>query len=345
MRILLIGNFAPPYEEENLHNLSLLKKLEEDGHECSVINISENPSNEERFTDAKSLPVFVLKLLRNCRKKDVIHFSTKGYLRLGLLKLMTSILAAKFFRVKSVITFHSELFSILGQMRSPFGGTQTLFTSFFFADKIIFADRDTYDVATMYMKKSNFELIPSFIYAPCNIAENETSTFKKLKGKEKVIVFANVRYPSFLFEILQELLTNYPLPSDTGIVISLPEKYAGKLQHAIEETGRELMDNLIFIEPDDIQSILTAYSKADIILRPLSCEGATYFESFTVSAKKTLHLNNYIYFPAGLLFIREGKTAEMCVKIINTLLSVESGTIPELKAEDSYKKTIRIYRE
>ncbi|HDH05140.1 MAG TPA: glycosyltransferase family 1 protein [Nitrospirae bacterium] len=345
MRILLIGNFAPPYEEENLHNLSFLKKLEEDGHECSVINISENPSNEEKIVDAKSLPVFVLKLLRNCRKKDVVHFSTKGYLRLGLLKLMTSILVGKFFRIKSIITFHSELFSILGQMRSPFGGTQTLFTTFFFADKIIFADRDTYNVATMYMKKSNFELIPSFIYTPEDIKENESLTLKKLKDKEKVIVFANVKYPSFLFEILQELLTNYPLPSGAGIVISLSEKPAGKLQHAIEETGRGLADNLVFIAPDDIRSILTACSRADIILRPLSCEGATYFESFSVSVRKTMHSGNYIYFPGGLVFVREGKTAEMCVKIINTLLSAEPDTIPELKAEDSYKKIIKIYQE
>ncbi|GBD97320.1 MAG TPA: hypothetical protein ENG83_07765 [Nitrospirae bacterium] len=343
MRILLIGNFAPPYEEENLHNLSLLKKLEEDGHECSVINISENPSSEERFTNAKSLPVFVLKLLRNCRRKDIVHFSTKGYLRLGLLKLMISILAAKIFRIKSIITFHSELFSILGQMRSPLG--QTLFTSFLFADKIIFADRDTYDMANMYRKKSNFELIPSFIYTPGNIAENETSTFKKLKDKEKVIVFANVRYPSFLFEILQELLTKYPPPSGTGIVISFPEKHADKLQHAIEETGRDLMDSLIFIAPDDIQSILTAYSRADIILRPLSCEGAICFESFAVSVKRTVHINNCIYFPESLLFIKEGKTGQMCVRIINTMLSVESDPPPELEVQDSYAKIIKIYGE
>jgi hypothetical protein len=345
MRILLIGNFAPPYEDENLCNLSLLKKLEEDGHECSVINISENPSKDKGFVDAVSFIKFTFKLLRQCRKKDVVHFSTKGYLRLGLLKLMASILVSTLYRAKSVITIHSEFFSILGQMRSPFGGTQTLYTSFFFADKIICADKDTYDVASIYKKKSGFELIPSFIYIPDEIADNETSTLEKLKNRERVIIFSNVKYPSFLFDVLTELISNNPVPPDTGIVISLSEQPSSKLRHAIEETGKDLTDSLIFVESDDLRTTLMAYSRADIILRPMSCEGHTFFESFTISVKKAFHSGSNIYFPGGLVFVKEGRTKEMCVQIINTLLSAKVDLPPELKSEDSYTKIIKIYEE
>jgi hypothetical protein len=345
MRILLIGNFAPPYEEENLHNISLLKKLEEDGHECSVINISENPSKDKRFVDTKTYIDFVFKLLRLCWRKDIVHFSTKGYLRLGLLKLMTSILVGTLYRAKTFITIHSELFSIQGQMRSPVGGRQTLFTSFTFANKIICADKDTYDVASMYMRKSNFDLIPSFIYIPEDIIKNESPVSMKLKNWEKVIIFSNVKYPSFIFEIIRELFSKYPLPSDTGIVVSFSEKPSSKLQHVLLETGKKLMNNLLFIEPDDIQATLAAYSKADIIIRPMSCEGRTFFESFAISVKKTRHSNNYIYFPSGLLFIKEGDIAEMCVCIINTMLCVEAGPLPETKKEDSYSRIKKIYEE
>ncbi len=345
MKILLIGNFAPPYEEENLHNLSLLKRLEEDGHECSVINTSTNSSVDKRFIHTKSYIDFVFKLLRLCWRKDVVHFSTKGYLRLGLLKLMTSILVGFIYRSKTFITIHSELFSIQGQMRSPIGGRQTLFTSFTVADKIICADRDTYDVASMFMKKSNFELIPTFIYVPDAIARYESPALTKLKDKEKVIVFTNVRFPSFLFEVLKELLSNYPLPSDTGIVITLSEMPTAKLRHVLEETGKALLDNMVFMEPDDLQATLAAYARADIIIRPLSCDGTTFFESFALSVKKTLHSDNYIYFPSGMLFVKEGQTAEMCVCIINTMLCVESGALPELKLGDSYSKILSAYKE
>ncbi len=345
MKILLIGNFAPPYEEESLYNLSLLKKLEEDGHRCRVINVSANPSKEKNFIDAKSYIDFVFKLLRHCWRKNILHFSTKGYLRLGLLKLMTSILVGTFYRSKTIITIHSELFSILGQMRSPFGGTQTLYTSFFFADKIICADRDTYDVASIYKKKPGLELIPSFIYIPDEVVNSESLTSKKLKNKEKVIIFSNVKYPSFIFELLTELLTHHPVPSDTGTVISFSEKPTAKLKRVIEETGKDLIDNLIFVEPDDIQTTLTAYSKADIILRPLTCEGKPFFESFTISAKKAFHSNHYIYFPSGLVFVKEGKTSEMCAHIINTMLSIKVHPLPGLNAEDSYTRIRKIYEE
>jgi len=342
MRVLLIGNFAPPYEEENLYNLSLLRKLEEDGFECCVVNISVNPSEEEGFIDTKSYFDFVFKLLRHCWKKDIVHFSTKGYLRLGLLKLMTSILISRLYGAKAFITIHSELFSIAGQMRSPLGGRQTLFTSFSFANKVICADKDTYEVALMYMKKPNFELIPSFIYVPDDILQNDM-TLKTLKDKEKVIIFANVKYPSFFFEILKELLSNHPLPSNTGIVVSLAEKPSIKLRNMIENFGGRSKQSLIFVERGDIQTTLKAYSNADIVLRPLSCEGKTFFEGFAITVKKTLHSKNYIYFPKGLLFIKEGETAELCACILNTLLCVEAAPTPQLTKEDPYIRIKKLY--
>jgi hypothetical protein len=345
MRILLIGNFAPPYEEENLHNLSLLNRLENDGHQCTVLNISANPANNKEIINTKSVPDFALKLLRHCRKKDVVHFLTKGYLRVGLLKLMASIFAGKLFRLKTVITFHSELFSILGQMRSPFGGTQTLNTSFFLVDKIIYNDRDTYEVASMYRKKSNFELLPSFVHIPQEKQKNGSKVLKRLREKEKVIMFTNVKYPSYVFNILMSLINNNPFPPETGIVISFSEKPASKFHRIIEETGSKLSDSLIFIEPDDLSATLLAFSKAEMLVRPLSCDGETFFERFSASAAKTFQLNGNIYFPGGLVFIKEGRTADMCLNVINTMLSTKPADIPELKSGDPYTRITQIYEE
>ena len=345
MKILLIGNFTPPYEEENLYNLSLLEKLEAEGHKCSIINASSNPSKDKRFVDTKSYFDFTFKLLRMCRGKDVIHFLTKGYLRLGLLKLMTSILVGKLFRAKSFITIHSELFSIQGQMRSPVGGRQTLFTAFTFADRIICSDKDTYNVAYMYMRKTNFELIPSFVHIPDQVRTQESPALKKLGSKRKIIIFSNVKFPSFLFEILKVMVSNYPLPPDVGLVISLSEKPSAKLQHVIEEAGKEFKNNFVFIESNDLQTTMSAYSRADIIIRPLSCDGMTFFEDFSISVKKTLHSGDYIYFPSGLLFVKEGETAEMCSCIINTILCVESGSVPDMKIEDPYARIKSLYEK
>lgn len=345
MRILLIGNFAPPYEEENLHNLSLVNRLENDGHQCTVLNISGNPANNEKIINSKSFLNFVRKLLRHSRKKDVVHFLTKGYLRVGLIKLMASIFVGNIFRLKTVITFHSELFSILGQMRSPFGGTQTLNSSFFFADKIIYNDRDTYEVASMYKKKSNFELIPSFIHVTQDKKENVSRVFKKLQEKEKVIMFTNVKYPSYVFNILMSLINNNPFPPEIGIAISFSEKPASKFHRIIEDTGSNLSDRLIFIEPDDLSSTLLAFSKAEIIIRPLSCDGKTFFERFSASAAKTFRSNSSIYFPGGLVFVKEGRTADMCVNIINTMLSTGPADIPELKTVEPYTRIKQIYEE
>jgi len=343
MKILLIGNFAPPFEEETLQNITLFNRLVEDGHECSVINISAHPARDQRFITPHGHLGYLLTLVRAGWKKDVIHFSTKGYLRVGLLKMMLSIFVAKVVRAKSVITFYSEFFSILGQMRSPFGGTQTLFTSFFLADRIIFSDKDTFDVATMYRKKANFELVPSFIHIPDRLKEKNSLLSTLLKGKKKVIVFTNIMQSSFLFEILNELLADSPLPQDAGIVISSSGASMPDVKFLIEKASKGINANLIFIEQDDIQSALTAFSRADIVLRPLTCDGEVFFEKFTVSARKVLHEGASVFFPNGLVFIKEGTAAVLCAHIIKTMLYAETGPLPEIKMQDPYETIRKIY--
>lgn len=342
MRILLIGNFAPPYEEENLNNISLLKRLQSDGHECSAINISEPPPAEKGFIHSKGYIDFVLKLIRHARKRDVIHFSTKGYLRLGLLKLMTSILIGRFFRARTVITLHSELFSIMGQMRSPIGGRQTLFTSFAFAHKIICEDKDTYEVANIFKRKHNLVMTPSFICIPDEVKTHESRLLNKLKDKKRVIVFSNLQYPSFLFDVMDNLL-NLLLDTDIGIIISISEKPSVKLQHVLEEKARRLSRNLIFVENDNITSLIEAYSRADLILRPLSCEGRAFFLGFTVSIKKPIYTEGYIYFPNSLLFVKEGETANICAHTIYQLLMEKIDYMPQPEAEDFYRRVMEIY--
>jgi hypothetical protein len=345
MKILLIGNFAPPYEEENLQNISLADKLVKDGHECTVINISENPAVDKSYIDTAGNADYLFKLVRHCPGKDIIHFSTKGYLRVGLLKLMLSIFTAKLFRAKSIITFHSEFFSILGQMRSPFGGTQTLNTSFFLADKIIYSDRDTYDVATMYKRKENFALIPSFVHIAEDIQTDGTGIAEKLKGKKKVIFFTNTRQTSFLFDILKECLTGSPLPPETAVVISSEEKSASLIKQEIAHADDALKNNLIVLEPHDVRSALQACSRADLIVRPLSCDGETFFERFTLSARRAVRKDNFVYFPNSLVLVKEGSSAEMCADIFNTLLNEKEASTSDFSTEDPCEKIKIIYQE
>lgn len=343
MRILLIGNYAPPFEEENLYNLSILKKLEDEGHTCTVFNISDNPSTDSRFIDMVTPLAFVLKLIRHGWRKHIIHFSTKGYLRVGLLKLMISVLLGTVYRAKTVITIHSEFFSVQGQMRSPLGGTQTLHTAFTAAGRIICSDKDTYDIASIYMKRSNFELIPAFIYIPDEVNKTESPGLRKLKEAKKTIIFSNVKHPSFIFEIIKELLLKNLFPEDVTIVMSFAEKQSSKLERVMEETGKNMLDRLIFIDRDDLKATLLAYSKADIVIRPMTCDGATYYNNFAVSIKKLRHVENNIYFPGGLLLFKEGNIAAICAHILNTILTAELSPAAGSKPPDSYERINTIY--
>lgn len=342
MRILLIGNFAPPYEDENLHNISILKRLKEEGNECSVINISGHPSKEKEFVNSKSYIDFVFKVIRHAWGKDVVHFFTKGYTRLGLLQLMTSIFVGRFFRARAIVSLHSEFFSVIGQMRSKVGGQQTVYLSFSFAHKIIFGDKDTYDVASRYKRKHNFELMPLFINRDKELKENETPALRKLKDKKKIILFSNVQYPSLLFDILSSLLSHTHV-NDIGIVISVSETPSTKLQHLLEEDGHDISGNMVFIGYDDMKLLSKAYGISDLIVRPMSCDGEIFFQDFAVYVRRTERSENYVYFLSSLVFVKEGETADLCACIISDILSKEPDAPHTLQSEDFYAKVRKMY--
>ncbi len=342
MRILLIGNFAPPYEEESLCNFTLLNKLKEEKHDCCVINTSINPSKDKGIINTKGFFDFTFKVFRYSWRKDILHIATKAFTRIALLKVLVSILWSKLFFVKPIVTIYSEMFSVFGQLRSKAGGHQTIYLIFSFAKKIIFGDKDTLDITSRYKIKDNFELVPLFIQASEDLSEGELLTLQKLRNKKKVIVFSNMNYPSLLFDILNKMLTEH-VDSDIAIVISFSEKLSAKLQHAIEEAGSNLKDNLVFIDSDNVNLMSAALSRADLILRTMSCEGKQFFTDIALITRIPEHHENYVYFPTSLVMLKEGNVSALCAQIFNNLL-MEPIKIPYMpRKKDSYEKIKEIY--
>lgn len=342
MRILLIGNFAPPYDDEGLHNFSLLKKLREEGNDCAVLNISKTPSKKEEFNDNKGLLDFLVKLVKLAWKSNVIHCLTRGYTRPGLIKIIASVIFGRILRARPIITFHSELFSITAQMRSRLLGEPILKLTFLLAHKVLCSDKDTYETASTFKTKNNIELLPTFIFIPEYTENTKALSLKKLENKKRIILFSNVIYPSFVFKILSNLLSE-SLDSDIGIVISMSEKLSVKLQHAIEETGKRFADNLVFVEHDDMQTLSAVYARSNLILRPLSSDGIMFFTDFTLSIKKPVCSNNYIYFPNNLLLLKEGEVTDLCGHIINDVLMKDTEVVSRDSQENFYSKLKDIY--
>ncbi|RJQ44211.1 MAG: hypothetical protein C4538_10700 [Nitrospiraceae bacterium] len=344
MKILLIGNFAPPYEEENLHNLALLDQFQHEGFQCKAINISENPSVEKGITDINNYLDFCIKFVRYSLASNAVHFLTKGYTRPGLMKLVTTVVLGRLIFKKVFITLHSELFSLFGQLRSKMGGQQLLKISFSKANKVICCDRHTYDVASIHYKnKDKFEIMPTFFPINEELKENEAVVFKKLQDRKKIIFFSNLRYPSLLFEILYVLLTKYSV-KDIGVIIAFSEKFSSKLIHAVEDVSRDLTDHLVFIDSADTGLISSAYAKSDIVLRNLSCDGKPLFDDIAFCIRKPVPSGNYINFPLSLCLIKEGAIADLCAYILNLIVIEHNVPLSDAK-EDILVRMRDIYRK
>jgi hypothetical protein len=347
MRFLLIGNFSSLYEEENLHNLTLLTSLNESGHTCTALNIGElsgyqisRISEHNKIITIKNYVDFIIKFFRYSYRCNVIHFLTKGYARPGLMKLMTAVIFGKCMLKKIIITIHPELFSIFGQLRSKMGGQQLLYLSFSLADKIICGDTNTYEVASLhYARKEKFAIIPSFFQIPEQ--SEETTNLKKLRGKNKLLVFSGVQYPSLIFDVIKELLTQY-LDSDTGIVVSVFEKKSQQLQHVLEEAVQKFSESIVFIWPDDKRQLSMAFARSDLVIRTLSCDGKSLFNKFAIAIKQPVHTKQSLFFPVSIVVVKEGDSADLCAYSINKIL-MEKTEKPPMVNEDFYQKIMEIY--
>ncbi|MDO8282793.1 MAG: hypothetical protein Q7U10_09285 [Thermodesulfovibrionia bacterium] len=343
MKILLIGNFAPPYEEESLHNLSLYNRLTAEGHECSVINISDNPSIEKGFVDNRNYLGFILKVLRYGLGKDAVHFLTKGYTRPGLMKMFTAIFLGRFMLSRTFITLHPELFSVFGQLRSKMGGQMLIHLSFSLSNRVICGDKHTYEVASIHYKsREKFEMIPSFIQIPSGLSSNETAQLEKMRSKKKAVLFSNTRFPSLSFDILDILLKKY-LDPDTGIAVSFSEKFSSKLEHVIKDTGKRMPDNILFIDYSNHRMLSLAYASADMVIRPLSCDGKTLFDGIAVCVRKPETSAGQVFFPVSLSLVKEGDVSDTCSYLFNTLLIKDEAASSKPDAEDLGRKIIGLY--
>ncbi|NIO19543.1 MAG: hypothetical protein GTN76_02035, partial [Candidatus Aenigmarchaeota archaeon] len=226
--------------------------------------------------------------------------------------------------------------------RSPFGGQQTVNFAFSRAHRIIFTERDTLEVASVYKKKDNFTLMPSFIILPELPDKEEQSPIHKLRNKEKVLVFTNLLFPSFLFKVLDNLLSR-PFDPDIGIVVSIAEKLPAKIQHVIEEACGQWLENLIFIESDNLEMLSEAYARADLIVKTLSCDGKPFFPNFSVSLKKPVRSGNVLYFPNSHVLFKGGETTRLTAEIVQHLLQEPSGTKGDSESEDVFERIKEIY--
>lgn len=355
MKILLIGNFSPPYEEESLHNLTLLDQLRQEGNDCSVINIAEQSANyfqttsdDKNIIQIKNYLDFLIKLLRFGYNRNVIHFLTKGYTRPGLMKLMSTVFIAKLLRARIIITLHSELFSVLGRLRSKMGGQQLLSFSFYFADKIICGDMQTHEVALTHLNvKNKFDVIPSFFRIPRE--EKDKFPLKNLEEKKRVIAFLNVKYPSLLFDILSYMVEKN-LDPDTGIAVSFSGKKPEKHQMGIKDINKRLENTIIFIDPDNYRMLSLIYTRADIVLGTLSCDGKALFEDISFFIKKPAISGNYVYSPVSLSLIKsvvadhsEEIITDLCAFINNLLETGHEQFEQQEKEKGLFDKIINIY--
>ena len=343
MRILLIGNFSPPYEEESLHNITLCKVLKEASYSFQTINIGEVSSEKHpQLIDVvfiNNYINFVLKFLRLAAKSDVVHFLTKAYTRPGLMKLITAVFFSKLLGKRVLVTLHPELFAIFGQLRSKMGGQQLLHYSFSMADRIICGDKHTLEVASShYENNEKFTLLPTIILLHENKEDLFQGHFSVLKNYKKLIFFSGITSPSLIFNVVKEFINTYA-DNNVGILLSVNASNSDQTLHALEKLYEKRTDRIVIIPSDHIDMLSHAYSISCIVVRPLSCDCQPLFSDIALLMRWPRMSQTQLDFPKSLTFIKEGESSgHMAGLIWKSLSDLTENSMP---TEDNVSKELK----
>jgi hypothetical protein len=316
----MTGNFIPPFEEENLHNETLARLLENEGHYCRKINIQNSLEIDlaNKFTDlifTKNYPDFVIKFSSSALHCDAIHFLTKGYTRPGLMKLMTSVFVGKLLRKRVFITLHPEMFSVMGRLRSKAGGQQLLHMSFAMADKIICGDDHTREVASLhYRADEKFITVPPFFSVP-DESDSIYDIFGPLRDCEKTVMIAGADSSDFLKKISAYLIKILP-ERKTGFILARSSEQRERSGETEGTSG-----NIVIVSQDDPVAMAASMARADILVRSLSCDCNPLFGDIAVAVKKPRKTARYLYFPESFLIIKEGDVSKDTALMIEEVIS------------------------
>ena len=280
-RVLEVTSYPPPRAGWGIRVEYLKKRLEQDGHECVVLNTGTSrriPSTE--YETVMSGPDLARKVWRHARRGYVVHAHANGDAWKGLLlAISTEVLALAGGR-RPVLTFHAGAIQrYFPRDRAPWLAP-LFWLAFLIPSRIICNNQAVRDRIAQYgVPVKKIAVIPAFT--------REYLDYSEVPAPEELEAFFR-RFPHVLFSYLRMRPLFFPLTlidamaqiaaqrHDTGLVIcgGMSHGEPGLLaQVEAQIAAHGLQDRICFVDDLDHDAFLTALKRSSIYVRTPITDG------------------------------------------------------------------------
>jgi glycogen(starch) synthase len=309
MKIVLIGDYPPPYGGISVHVQQLSRLLAQNGADCRVIDIEPGAASKEGAIRVRGYFDFLRELLVFSYKGFVSHIHTNGHNFKSWLAIWVTTWAGFLFGRRNVVTIHSGLMPAYSEGGGPLPRI-LIRTALWPAGKVIAVNAEI-EKALLKLKvnRDRIVVLPAFALG----ARSDSLPERILAWRERFqplitsAVYLEKEYGTeLLVEACRRLAQKYP---NLGCLVMGSGSREGDIRKEIQ---KENMEDRIFLlgnVPHDV--CLSIMEKSDLFVRP------TFFDGDAISVREGLALgvptvaSNVGCRPDGVFLFETGDVSDL----------------------------------
>lgn len=298
MKIVLVGEFSPPYDALTIYNLTVVEKHLAAGDEAEIVDMG------RLHQEGKSHFVAYLKrLLQAAYAAEQINYLTRGYDRTSIFYLFFALLIGQLYRCTVDITIHPELFTFFGPLRSHHVGKPLLRLCFYLANTVYCGNKKVAEtVVDLGGVKTKCVVQPPRIPWPEEpFLLPDLASF--LQARQSLVVLFVAAESSFLRSEAVPLVQRWYGRSlhNPGFVI-IPDAGVD-----VAKIDGLLPEDMFVWRGGDLTEITFLLSRASVVVRPLQSMGELFVPDYAFMLERTQRVGDYFDTGLGLTIIRKGK--------------------------------------
>jgi len=343
MKILLVGNYPPPFGGISVHVQLLHRMLLRDGIDTRVLNIDPRAKSSQDYIKIRGHIDFILQLILLSRGR-VVHLHTNGHNRMSWLIALFCAWAGRILGRGSIFTIHSGM---APEYIQGGGLARRLLIRLALAPQSLIVCVNEQIVEAL--ERAGFEkkktmLMPAFLFDEAEVAQldgDRDCELTRFRPLISLVAFFRQEYGvELLIEALARLAEKFPQ-------IGCAVMGSGDGENSLKQLAAELGVSHRILWLGDLRhgECLSVMKRSDLFVRPTFADGDSVSVREAVELEVPVVASNVGYRPPEVLLFEPGNVVDLTAKCNAALLGAaptlqrkQEGTKGFLALIDAYKQ-------
>jgi glycogen synthase len=343
MKILLVGNYPPPFGGISVHVQLLNRMLLREGIDTRVLNIDPRAKSSRDYIKIRGYIGFIHQLVfMSCGR--IVHLHTNGHNTMSWLIALCCAWAGRILGRGSIFTIHSGM---APEYINGGGPLRRLLIRLALAPQSLVVcvnEQIRGALEGLGYKKSKTLLMPAFLFDPAEVAqldENRERELSRFRPLLSLVAFFRQEYGvELLIEALAEMRKNFP---NVGCAIMGSGDGEKSLRQLAEERG--VADRLLWLGDLRHGECLGVIKRSDIFVRPTFADGDSVSVREAVELGIPVVASNVGHRPPEVLLFEPGNVVDLTSKCNNALLGVAPSLQKKREGAKGFLALISAYKQ